>query len=72
MTRVELSPGGYGRITEKIRSVQDAVNRGLFEGDAARRCLLEAGRGLRELTRTLEETCLIVPGKGDPPGPGAA
>jgi hypothetical protein len=72
MTKLELAPDGYGRITEKIQAVEDIVNKGLFNPDAAVRCPQEAYNGPRVLRQTLDGACLLVPDAAGPPGPDAA
>jgi hypothetical protein len=72
MTKLELGPDGYERITAKIQAIEDAANKGLFDPDAAPRHLQEVYGGLRELRQTLLEVCFLVPDTADPPGPGAA
>ncbi|MDR1373500.1 MAG: hypothetical protein LBJ24_00860 [Treponema sp.] len=72
MSKLELSPDGYERITEKIQSIEDAAGKGMFDPDAAREYLREAYGGLRELRQTLDKVCLIVPETAGPAGSGAA
>jgi hypothetical protein len=72
MGRLELSPDGHKRIMEDIQAVQDAVNKGLFNLDAADQFLQEASRALYGLRQTLNEALLLVPGPRPPRGPGAA
>ena len=72
MTKLELSPDGYERITEKIQSVTDTVNQGIFNPDAAVRFLREANRGLYDLRQTLNDVCVLVPDAAGPQGPNAA
>jgi hypothetical protein len=69
MNKLELSPDGHERIMDKIQAVQDAVNKGIFNQDAAGRHLQEASRALYELRQTLNDVVLLVPG---PRGPDAA
>jgi hypothetical protein len=72
MTKLELSPDGYERIMAKIQAVEDALDEGAFDSDAALRCLWTAGGKLYELRRTINGVCLLVPDAAGPPGPGAA
>jgi hypothetical protein len=72
MTKIELTPDGYRRIEEKIQSIQEGINKGLFNPDAMRGCLQAAGGGLCELRRILREVCLLAPDAAGSSGPDAA
>jgi hypothetical protein len=70
--KLELSPDGYERIEEKIQTIADLANKGIFDPNAARRRLQDVCGGLRELRHILHEVCLVVPDAADPSGSGAA
>jgi hypothetical protein len=72
MTKLELSSEGYERIMEKLRAIENILNKGFFEPDTAPRRLREASGKLCELRCTLGEVCLLVPDVAGPPGPDAA
>jgi hypothetical protein len=62
MISLELSPDGYERIVDKIQSIEDIANQGLFDPASAHRQLQEVYGGLHELRQTLCEVCVLVPG----------
>ena len=72
MTRLELSPDGYERIMKKIQDLEDVLDKGYFEPDAALRHLRAASGGLCELRHTVNEVCLLAPGAAGPSGSGTA
>jgi hypothetical protein len=72
VTKAELEPDGYARITEGLQAAREAVIGGLLDAGRARERLQEANRALHELRQTLREVCLLTPGGAGPSGPDAA